>query len=201
MKTNILKNTGVIAFSFFIILAFILTSCRKEQQSTQTDQTPISASSSSNSSTAILSITGGGEGTFGADLDGDGDIDGSHFGISVSISGDNAAKGHFNCLMAGNADILGLPIMSVQGKVTQGWTDANGATFNGSGTVNLGNGTMFKDVPFSVTVTAGGPGAGTLRLTVIGAFDGVPGDTNVGNGNYDLPTETVATGQIKIQDF
>jgi len=198
MKTNILKNTVLIVLSFFIILAFILTSCRKEQQSSRTDQTLISNSSSSNSSAAILSITGGGRGTFGADLDGDGDIDGSHFGISVSISGDNSAKGHFNCLMAGNADILGLPIMSVEGRVTQGWTNTDGATFSGSATVNLGNGTMFKDVPFNVTVTAGVPGAGTLRLTVIGAFDGVPGDTNVGNGNYDLPTETVATGQIKI---
>jgi hypothetical protein len=35
-------------------------------------------------------------------------------------------------------------------------------------------------------------------LTVIGAFDGVPGDTIPGNGNYDLPVETVATGQIRI---
>jgi hypothetical protein len=39
---------------------------------------------------------------------------------------------------------------------------------------------------------------GRMQLTVIGAFDGVPGDTIPGNGNYDLPVETVATGQIKI---
>jgi len=30
------------------------------------------------------------------------------------------------------------------------------------------------------------------------AFDRVPGDAVPGNGNYDLPVETVATGQIKI---
>ena len=53
-------------------------------------------------------------------------------------------------------------------------------------------------MPFTVRVTAGGPGVGTLQLTVIGAFDGVPGDTKPGNGNYDLPVETVRSGQIKI---
>jgi len=195
MKTNLLKNTELILLSF-IILAF--TSCKKEQQLPQTNRTLNSNSSLSNSS-AVVSVSGGGQGTFYADLDGDGDIDGSHFGISVSISGDGSAKGHFNCLMAGNADILGLHLMSVKGKVTTGSGDANGATFSGSAKVNLGEGTMFNDVPFTVTVTPGGPGTGTLQLTVIGAFDGVPGDTKPGNGNYDLPPETVKTGQIKIQ--
>jgi hypothetical protein len=40
---------------------------------------------------------------------------------------------------------------------------------------------------------------GRLKLTVIGAFDGVAGDTLPGNGNYDLPTETVATGRITVR--
>ncbi len=200
MKTNIQKNRVSTLLSFLTVLVFALTSCQKEQQSqpAKTDLALQSNLLSSNLSSVILSVTGGGQGTFGTDLDGDGDIDGSHFGMSISIFGNGSAKGHFNCLMAGNADILGLPIMSVEGKVTNGFSNSNGATFSGSATVNLGNGTMFKDVPFSVTVTAGGPAAGTLQLTVIGAFDGVPGDTNVGNGNYDLPPETVATGQIKI---
>jgi hypothetical protein len=39
---------------------------------------------------------------------------------------------------------------------------------------------------------------GRMQLTVSGVFDGVPGDTIPGNGNYDLPVETVATGLIKI---
>ena len=144
-------------------------------------------------------MSGGGSGTFGADLDGDGDIDGSQFGMGVSIFGTGSAKGHFECLMAGNSDILGLPLMAVEGKVTTGSVNANGsATFSGVARVNLGNGVIFKGVPFVVTVTAGGPGIGTLQLTVIGAFDGVPGDTSPGNGNYDLPVETVDSGQIKI---
>ena len=148
---------------------------------------------------APLLVSGGGKGTFEADLDGDGDIDGSQFGMGVSLLGNGSAQGHFECLMAGNSDILGLPLMAVEGKVTHGSSTADGsATFSGVANVNLGHGVMFKGVPFVVTVTAGGPGVGTLTLTVIGAFDGVPGDTIPGNGNYDLPTEMVASGQIKI---
>jgi hypothetical protein len=64
--------------------------------------------------------------------------------------------------------------------------------------VNLANGTVFRGVPFTVTVSAGQPGVGTIQLTVIGAFDGVPGDTILGDGNYSLPVETVASGLIAI---
>jgi hypothetical protein len=144
-------------------------------------------------------VTGGGTGTFGSDLDGDEDIDGSQFGIGVTIRADGSAQGHFLCLMAGRSDILGLSLMAVQGQVTEGSDNADGSvTFSGSGTVNLGNGQIFAGVPFTVTVTAGDPDVGTLQLTVIGAFDGVPGDTLTGNGNYDLPIETVRSGRIEI---
>lgn len=148
---------------------------------------------------APAKATGGGTGTFGADLDGDGDIDGSHFGMGVVIHA-SAASGSFECLMAGNADFLGLPLMAVQGKVTEATADVGGGTasFGGISTVNLGHGQLFKAVPFEVAVSAGGPGVGTLTLTVIGLFDGAPGDTEIGNGNYDLPTESVATGFIVV---
>lgn len=147
-----------------------------------------------------LHITGGGQGTFGTNLDGiiDPDIDGSHFGVGVVLAG-ASVRGHFECLMAGNADILGLPLMAVEGKVTGGTANASTASISGIATVNLGNGVMFRNVPFQVAFRAGGPGVGQLQLTVIGAFDGVPGDTTTGNGNYDLPAETVATGQISIR--
>jgi hypothetical protein len=205
MKTNIQKKALPVVLSFLTILALTLSSCQKEQQliqPTQTDQALHNNSLSSDLSSAIASVTGGGQGTFGTDLDGDGDIDGSHFGVSASVSSNGTASGHFECLMAGNADILGLALMSVAGKLSKGSANADGSvTLSGMATVNLGKSTMFKEVPFSVTLRSGGSQAGSLTLTVIGAFDGVPGDTNVGNGNYDLPTETVATGQIKIQVF
>jgi hypothetical protein len=145
-------------------------------------------------------VSGGGAGTFGADLDGDGDIDGSRFGMGVVISG-GSVRGHFQCLMAGDSDFLGLHLMAVEGKVTSGSANLSVgmATFAGVATVNLANGTQSRGVPFAVSVVEGGPGAATLTLTVVGAFDGVPGDTVVGNGNYDLPTETVTRGRISIR--
>jgi hypothetical protein len=159
-------------------------------------------------------VTGGGQGTFGSDLDGDGDIDGSYFGIAIARSerGDDddddgsparSSAGHFVCGMWGHTDILGLPLMAVEGQVVSDsirWKK-NRVTFRGVGTVDLGTGPagFFTNVRFEVTVTSGGPGVGTLKLTVFGAFDGVPGDTIAGNGNYDLPVETVSSGHIRIQ--
>jgi hypothetical protein len=146
----------------------------------------------------LTRVTGGGTGSYGADLDGDGETDGSHFGMGVLI-GNDFATGHFECLMAGNADLLGLPLMAVEGKVTEGSVADDSATFGGVATVNLANGRIFRDIQFTVTVTAGEASVGTLQLSVIGVFDGVPGDEVRGNGNYDLPVETVATGQIRIE--
>jgi hypothetical protein len=142
--------------------------------------------------------TGGGTGTFNADLDGDGDIDGSHFGFAA-IQNSKKVNGHFLCQMAGNKDFLGLKLMQVEGDVASVVFFADSATFSGTGSVNLADGTKFTDVPFTVTVTAGGPGVGTLQLTVIGLFDGVPGDTIPGDNNYSLPVETVETGLISIK--
>src|SRR3989442_1781666 len=72
-----------------------------------------------------VQVTGGGTTTFGADLDGDGDVDGSHFGFAAVIAGDGSAQGHFTCLMAGNANFLGLHVMAVQGPVTSGALDGD----------------------------------------------------------------------------
>lgn len=161
--------------------------------------TAVPALSATAASTTM--VRGGGAGTFEIDLDGDGDVDGSRFGFGVGILGGGSAGGHFLCLMAGDSDILGLHLMSVSGRVTGGSLGAGGsATFEGTAAVNLGDGVVFRGVPFRVQVTPGGPGSATLQLTVIGAFDGVPGDTNLGNGNYDLPVETVSRGQIAITE-
>ena len=149
-----------------------------------------------------VQVTGGGTTTFGADLDGDGDVDGSHFGFAAAIAGDGSARGHFTCLMAGNADFLGLHVMAVQGPVTNGALD--GHSFSGTATVKVLNAfgpgveSIFRDIPFVVAVTPGGPGVATLQLTVLGVFDGVPGDVAPGNNNYDLAKETLTTGQITI---
>ena len=143
-------------------------------------------------------VTGGGTGTFNADLDGNGEIDGSHFGFAVVKTQGGSASGHFMCQMAGNKAFLGLKLMLVEGSVSGAFFTPTSVTFSGTGSVNLADGTVFRGVPFTVTVSAGGPGVGTIQLTVIGLFDGVPGDTIPGDGNYSLPVETVATGGITI---
>lgn len=180
MKTNIHKKAALLVLSL-ATLAFTFTSCHKQEQRPQ------------------LNVIGGEEGTFGKDVDGDKDIDGSFFAIDVSIFRDGFAKGYFDCRMAGKWDFLGLPLMEVKGGVSNGSVNADkSVTFSGAGTVDLGDGKPYSNIPFIVRVTQGGPQVGTLTLTVIGLFDGVPGDTIAGNGNYDLLTETVAVGRIKF---
>src|SRR5882672_10769305 len=104
--------------------------------------------------------------------------------------------------MAGNANFLGLHLMSAQGPGTSGAPD--GHSFSGTATVKVLNAfgpgvqSIFRDIPFTVAVTPGGPGVATLQLTVFGVFDGVPGDVALGNHNYDLAKETLTTGQIAI---
>lgn len=143
-------------------------------------------------------VSGGGQSTFDADLDGDGDVDGSYFGLALTVRGD-AVEGHFVCAMWGNTDILDLAVMGVEGPVDRAEVRDGRVTFSGVGTVDLGTDDgFFTDVPFEVVMTEGGPGKGTLQLTVIGAFDGVPGDTIPGNNNYDLPVETVSNGFIEF---
>jgi hypothetical protein len=147
-------------------------------------------------------ITGGGTGTFNADLDNDEDqdTDGSYFWMEVAFSKDGSAQGHFMCLMAGPFDFLDLPLMLVEGPVDGGEVSSDESiVFSGVGNVNLGNGESFSDVPFEVTVKPGGPGGGSITLTVFGVFDGVPGDTKVDNNNYDLPAEMVSGGRIEVR--
>src|SRR3989449_1446205 len=92
--------------------------------------TTISSDRAAAPSAHSVQVTGGGTTTFGADLDGDGDVDGSHFGFAAVIAGDGSAQGHFTCLMAGNANFLGLHLMAVQGPVTSGALD--GRSFRGT---------------------------------------------------------------------
>ncbi|HJZ73185.1 MAG TPA: hypothetical protein VKE51_15680 [Vicinamibacterales bacterium] len=158
-----------------------------------------------------LQLTGGGQGTFAngridpwdkngldGDLDGDGHVDGSYYTVAVTVN-DETVQGHFVCAMWGNTRILGLPLMAVEGAVSVASINekTHSVTLQGVGTVDLG-GPSFTNVPFRVRVTAGGQGEATLQLTVIGVFDGVPGDTILGNGNYDLPAETLISGLVRI---
>src|SRR5437870_10560811 len=125
-----------------------------------------------------VQVTGGGTTTFGADLDGDGDVDGSHFGFAAVIADDGTAQGHFTCLMAGNANFLGLRLMAVQGPVTSGALD--GRSFRGTATVKVLNAfgpgvqSIFRDIPFLVA-TPGPPGVTVTRNGILRKIDCAPG--------------------------
>ena len=134
-------------------------------------------------------VTGGGQGTFGIDLDGDGDIDGSHFGVGVEIIGTDA-KGHFTCLMAGNKDFLGLHLMLVEGAIDSGAANpiAGNAVLRGSGILHIDE--SRQSVTFVVTILhEGGSGVGQFQLTVL---------DRSGVLIAAFPPETVESGQISI---
>ena len=124
--------------------------------------------------------TGGGRGT----------IDGVHafsdFGFSVMRSSGGAIEGHFNCLMAGSSQFPGFTLMAVRGQVTHATMGGSTASFDGVG-MFLAPGVFDKSAAtFHVEVTAGGPGVGTLHLTLLTPMF------------FDLPVEHVLHGQISI---
>jgi hypothetical protein len=130
---------------------------------------------------APVVLSGGGTGTF------DGIHPGSQFGMGVVFRG-TTVQGHFNCVMAGRSAFAGLRLMKVAGQVTAGSANpaAGTATFSGVGTLHMNK--AKSQVAFTVDVTRGGPGAGTLQLTVNGPPVGL----------FPLPVEHVATGQISM---
>lgn len=131
---------------------------------------------------APVVLNGGGTGTF------DGVNPGSQFGMGVVFRG-GSVQGNFNCVMAGRSAFDGLRLMKVSGQVSAGSADpATGtATFSGVGTLQMDN--AKSRVAFTVNVTSGGPGVGTLQLTVNGPPVGL----------FPLPVEHVATGGISVR--
>ena len=106
--------------------------------------------------------------------------------FGVTQSADGSVQGHFNCLMAGATQFPGFTLMAVRGQVTSGTISPGSASFDGVGTL-LAPGVFDKSAAtFHVEVTAGGPGVGTLHLTLLTPFV------------FDLPIEQVMDGQINI---
>src|SRR5262245_27343262 len=131
------------------------------------------------------SVNGGGRGT----------VDGetfSQFGFQASKMADGTVNGHFNCLMAGSSQFPGFTLMAVRGEVTSLLISGGTATLEGSGVLIAHTGSPDKKfaATFRVGVTDGGPGRGTLQLTVLApAFSALP---------IALPTENVLVGQISV---
>jgi hypothetical protein len=88
--------------------------------------------------------------------------------------------------MAGSSQFPGFTLMAVRGQVTQATMGASSASFDGVG-MFLAPGVFDKSAAtFHVEVTAGGPGVGTLHLTLLTPMF------------FDLPVEHVLHGQISI---
>ena len=109
----------------------------------------------------------------------------SQFGFGVTRSADGAVHGHFNCLMAGASRFPGFTLMAVRGQVTNGTISAGAASFDGVGMLQTGNQGK-SPATFHFEVTPGGPGVGTLHLTLLTPFV------------FDLPIEQVLNGHISI---
>jgi hypothetical protein len=124
--------------------------------------------------------SGGGRGT----------VDGTHpfsqFGFSVTRFADGLVHGSFNCLMAGASQFPGFTLMAVRGEVTSAAMTASGASFSGAGMFQTGNQGK-APATFHVEVTAGGPGVGSLQLTLLTPFV------------FVLPTEEGLNGQISMR--
>jgi hypothetical protein len=122
---------------------------------------------------------GGGRGTV------DGTNPFSQFGFDVTRAAGGEVQGHFNCLMAGASEFPGFDLMQVRGQITSVAIAGSTATFDGAGTFQTGNQGR-APATFRVVVEEGGPGVGTLQLTLLTPF------------LFVLPTETVLDGHIQI---
>jgi hypothetical protein len=121
--------------------------------------------------------SGGGRGTV------DGTTPFSQFGFQVARHVDGSVTGHFNCLMAGASEFPGFDLMAVRGRVTDVVFSGDTVTFEGAGMFQTGNQGK-SPATFRVVVTDGGPGVGTLQLTLLTPFV------------FVLPTEYVLNGRI-----
>jgi hypothetical protein len=82
-------------------------------------------------------------------------VNGLEAGTGVSIAADGTAMGHFFAALAGTSPLGLSREIDVEGKVATGSVAADGsATFGGTATLDMGDGGVLVDVPFTVTVTS-----------------------------------------------
>ena len=139
---------------------------------------------------AMLPAAAGAAGPTVANGGGRGTLDGaapfSQFGFGVTVRPDGAVQGHFECLMAGASAVPGLRVMAMSGRVSSASVLGEAATFEGVGTLNMGDQGRIEGERFRVSVKAGGPGTGMLQLILLEPLA------------MALPPETVLNGRIDI---
>jgi hypothetical protein len=132
--------------------------------------------------TDVGSVTGAASGLFatGAGLAGIA-LDGLELGTGVFAASDGSATGEVHVVLLG-ISALGQPQqIAVDGRVSGGSVGGDGsATFSGTATVDLGDGTLpFPGIPFTVTTTSE-----SLLLTL---------------GTSSLPSAMLTAGSITIE--
>jgi hypothetical protein len=107
-------------------------------------------------------------------------LKGLTLGQGIFIDPDGSAKGQFQAVLQGTTALGSPQDVVVEGEVSDGSAAGGTATFSGTATVSMGDGTpSLTGVPFTVTASAG-----SLGLILNGA---------------QLPTATVNAGSIAMQ--
>ena len=128
-----------------------------------------------------LGVTGAAEATLpdGATFGGL-SLKGLSLGQGIFIGSDGSAKGQFQAVLQGTTALGSAQDVVVEGEVSDGSAADGTATFSGTATLSMGDGTpSLTGVPFTVTASAG-----SLGLILNGA---------------QLPTATVTAGSISMQ--
>jgi hypothetical protein len=126
-------------------------------------------------------VTGAAEATLpdGASFNGL-SLKGLRLGQGIFIGQDGSATGQFQAVLQGTSALGSAQEVVVEGEVSDGSAGGGTATFSGTATVSMGDGTpSLTGVPFTVTASAG-----SLGLVLNGAA---------------LPTATITAGSIAMQ--
>lgn len=128
-----------------------------------------------------VGVTGAAEATLpdGAKFNGI-PLTGLSLGQGIFIGGDGSATGQFQAVLQGTSPLGSPQDIVVEGEVRSGSAGGGTATFSGTASVSMGDGTPpLAGVPFTVTASAGSLG---LTLNAVA-----------------LPTATVTAGSIGLQ--
>jgi hypothetical protein len=135
---------------------------------------------------ATVMVTAAAKGTFPSGTSYKGvPLSGLRFGTGVEIPGDTSATGEFQATLLGTSPGGQPQNIVIEGEVSSGSAGASTATFSGTCSVDMADGTPpSKNVPFTVTITPDAEGKGTVALKL---------------ATTSLPTATVNEGSMTIQ--
>ena len=135
---------------------------------------------------AGVTVTAAAKGTFPSGTTYKGvPLSGLRFGAGVEIPGDTSATGEFEATLLGTSTSGQPQNIVVEGEVSSGSAGNGTATFSGTCSVDMGDGTpLSKGVPFTATITPDAQGKGMIVLKL---------------GGTNLPTAPVNEGSMTIQ--